>query len=871
MAAYPLQFVASWSQSDPGEPCDHPAETVPCEGDNSLLETVQSLCSIPSTAAEFHACHDKVDPNLFYKQCVHDLCQFSDSEDELMEALCVAMETYARECARQKVALDWRNEDFCPKTCGDVQLYSECGTLCPPTCNAQNSDELQRHCNSECISGCQCPPGTVLDDGRCLTVEQCPCTHNREKYPPGASIPSKCNTCVCNSGMWNCTQDICQATCQATGDPHYLTFDNKKYDFQGRCRYILVEDFVDNSFSVVSENVECGVGKGVTCTRAVTVIINGTTVQLLQGMQVLVNNEEITVPFVLDHIMVRRGSAQYVIVESFGVLIKWDGRNKVYVTLTPTYMHKVRGLCGTFDANQNNDFMTPAGDVETNAISFANKFSLDPECIEDVPRISIPPCDLNSHMKTFSYEKCGLIKESHFRPCHGSVGPDIFFDMCTFDVCACDAAYTNDCLCEAIASYATECASNGVFIEWRDHPLIHEFCGVTCSGGQVYQECGSTCGQTCRDLSIQCSETDDCVEGCNCPTGTVLDDEGNCIRPAECPCQHDDKSYMAGTVIDELCEVCTCVNGSFHCEQKEGCEGTLLCPANQVYDVHATPCPETCENMEHYTPCTSQSRPGCSCPDGYVLDPNLVVFLVNSICGKECRADTTWKAAVKWDFMASTSDKAVLQLFFFKVLVSPLSSDVILLHSASTCSAIGEGHYQTFDGRSYSFVGDCRYTLLEEVNGTYSVEVENVQCGSGGITCTRTIEITLGESEKITLVKGGDISVNDVAIQVPKYYANWKIERSGLFYVFQARLGLQVLWDAGTRVYVSVEPKYEGALSGLCGNFDGNQRNDFQARNGMFEQLADNFANSWKISTGCSDILLEDIQHPCEVCEIEII
>lgn len=94
-------------------------------------------------------------------------------------------------------------------------------------------------------------------------------------------------------------------------------------------------------------------------------------------------------------------------------------------------------------------------------------------------------------------------------------------------------------------------------------------------------------------------------------------------------------------------------------------------------------------------------------------------------------------------------------------------------------------------------MGDCRYTLLEEVNGTYSVEVENVQCGSGGITCTRTIEITLGESEKITLVKGGDISVNDVAIQVPKYYANWKIERSGLFYVFQARLGLQVLWDAG--------------------------------------------------------------------------
>lgn len=101
------------------------------------------------------------------------------------------------------------------------------------------------------------------------------------------------------------------------------------------------QDFVDNTVSVIGENVECGAGKGVTCTRTVTVVVNGTKVQLLQDLQVTVNDLEITVPFVLDHVMVRRGSAQYVIVESFGVLIKWDGRNKVYITLTPTYMHKV--------------------------------------------------------------------------------------------------------------------------------------------------------------------------------------------------------------------------------------------------------------------------------------------------------------------------------------------------------------------------------------------------------------------------------------------------------------------------------------------------------------------------------------------------
>lgn len=57
----------------------------------------------------------QVDPGLFFKECVHDLCQFGDSEDGLMEALCIAMEAYARECARHRINLDWRNDGFCRK------------------------------------------------------------------------------------------------------------------------------------------------------------------------------------------------------------------------------------------------------------------------------------------------------------------------------------------------------------------------------------------------------------------------------------------------------------------------------------------------------------------------------------------------------------------------------------------------------------------------------------------------------------------------------------------------------------------------------------------------------------------------------------
>ena len=46
---------------------------------------------------------------------------------------------------------------------------------------------------------------------------------------------------TCMGGLWDCQQSACQATCQSVGDPHYLTFDKKQYNFQGGCRYILVE------------------------------------------------------------------------------------------------------------------------------------------------------------------------------------------------------------------------------------------------------------------------------------------------------------------------------------------------------------------------------------------------------------------------------------------------------------------------------------------------------------------------------------------------------------------------------------------------------------------------------------------------------
>lgn len=142
----------------------------------------------------------------------------------------------------------------------------------------------------------------MLSQGACVPLSGCGCVYDGRPYHPneGFWADDACTKwCVCNlsTRQVGCVPRSCKTSercglqngvrgcypagygsCSATGDPHYLTFDKLKQDFQGPCAYVLTEVYQKpndlEGFSVYVQNEYRG-NRLVTWTRSVQVNILG--------------------------------------------------------------------------------------------------------------------------------------------------------------------------------------------------------------------------------------------------------------------------------------------------------------------------------------------------------------------------------------------------------------------------------------------------------------------------------------------------------------------------------------------------------------------------------------------------------------------
>uniref|UniRef100_A0A803W3K7 Mucin 5AC, oligomeric mucus/gel-forming n=1 Tax=Ficedula albicollis TaxID=59894 RepID=A0A803W3K7_FICAL len=850
----PIQFGNMQKMDGPTEQCDDP---IPPTSLMNCSREFASICETVLTSKAFTSCNMLVNVQDYIETCTQDLCHCDSSMADF--CMCNTFAEYSRQCAHAGgQPLNWRTSDL-SKSCPFNMQYHECGSPCSDTCSNPERSAL---CEDHCTDGCVCPPGMVFDDvngAGCIPRRECHCTYEGETYAPGASFSSKCRSCTCVGGEWSCVTQSCPGTCSVEGGSHISTFDEKYYSFFGDCSYVLTKLCDSNEFTVLGDIHKCGLTDTETCLKGVAVSLNGgqTSILIQPSGSVFVNMIYTQLPFSAANVTIFRPSSFFIILQTtFGLQLQVQlvPSMQVFIDLDPSHKGQTCGLCGNFNDVQTDDFKTTSGVIEGTSAAFGNTWKTRADC-PDAKNTFEDPCTVSIQNDQYAQHWCGLLSDTTgpFAECHSTVNPEVYQKICMFDTCNCEKS--EDCMCAALSSYVRACAAKGVLLTgWRSKACTKYT--TLCPKSLKYTYNVNSCQPTCRSLSepdVTCSIKFVPVDGCTCINGTYMDDSGKCVPASSCPCYYKGMPLSSGEVVHDNGVVCTCTYGKLSCI---GEKPEPVCVPPMVYvdcgnvtaNVVGAGCQKSCQtlDMECYkTHCVS----GCVCPHDQVLDGK-----GGCIAPEDCPCIHNGNSYSPGESIRVGCNNCTCRNRKWQCSEEPC---------LETCSVYGDGHYTTFDGKRFDFEGDCEYVLVQNYcgqqamnQGTFRVITENIPCGTTGTTCSKSIKVFLGNYE-LVLSDGH----SDVIQRTPGGKMPFQIRSMGIYLVVDTTVGLILMWDKKTSIFIKLSPSFQGHVCGLCGNYDGNGNNDFTTRSQSVVGSVLEFANSWKVSSSCPNA--NRTQDPC--------
>ncbi|GCB72445.1 hypothetical protein scyTo_0006308 [Scyliorhinus torazame] len=331
-------------------------------------------------------------------------------------------------------------------------------------------------------------------------------------------------------------------TCNTWGAGAFKNFDGEMFYFTSSCEFIMSR-LCKGQLDDYSVKIRRGSNGNL---DHVIIKIETTYIVLTNG-SIQVKGQIRNLPYDDKIVNIRRNADNIKIAnKKHSVSLIWNQKNALLLKLHPRYSGNVCGLCGNFEKKGNVKSQMKSMDaisIRTHSITHGScpiKVPGDLHCSEGFP----------SCIKPIS---------NHFTQCKSF---PLYLSICLKEVCS--SPSEDQVNCRTLTELAHECGAEALHPGWRETARCEN---PSCPENQIYKDCGSDIIPTCTDPNTQ-QKKDVCVNTCECPAGTVLDNvrgTNKCIRKADCPCIYSGKIYDVGHQRNTSCQTCVCKSGLWEC------------------------------------------------------------------------------------------------------------------------------------------------------------------------------------------------------------------------------------------------------------------------------------------------------------------
>uniref|UniRef100_UPI0037E75E0D alpha-tectorin-like isoform X3 n=1 Tax=Semicossyphus pulcher TaxID=241346 RepID=UPI0037E75E0D len=296
-----------------------------------------------------------------------------------------------------------------------------------------------------------------------------------------------------------------------------------------------------------------------------------------------------------------------------------------------------------------------------------------------------------------------------------------------------------------------------------------------------------------------------------------------------------------------------------------------ICPLNSHYELCGSSCPAACPSLSFPFSCDTVCQEGCQCDDGFVLNGNQCVLPTDCGCYHQGRyrqgGEQFWDGEECQSLCSCSGSTGVVHCIpnscgaqeSCRVVEGEFGCHP---NPHGICSASGDPHYFSFDGKTFDFQGTCRYVLATLCNATdghqFSVEAKNEPWNGFPVSITAEVFVDVwGHEVHMSGNNNGMVEVNGITTNLPVFLNGGQVSiyASGSRTFVTADFGLSVTYDGWSTVTISVPSNYSGQTCGLCGNFNGDPNDDYKTPSGMMVATPDEFGKAWKVAGNytCSD------------------